>query len=565
MASLFGASWSCLLLAGLWSLLCGYVLRRAWTAEADEEGALRMASLRNESSRLRSDVEARNAQLQALKADLGIQRSRSSEVEGFLATKEAEMQALGSRLAEFEAKAAGFDFARLSALKTIDERDQAMAGMNARVRSLQGELDDAKARAEAARAASADAESAAATELARLRHAWDTERAKLLADHGAKLGLIEGARAESDQRNGAGITALLAKVAGLAVFETQARDLAASLDASKASLRAKDEGLATLKQQVQALEPLPSRIASVEADLAAAQRGMAERDSALNGLNAENARAAQTLALRDDELAKLKIRLATLEPLQAKVVQADTELSRLRGRIAELEPWKLKFSEAEAELARLRGRIAELHPLQEQLRNANANHEAALKLMDDKAARLDADVRARIGALQVERDDWQRRGESAQQQLAARDTETQALLRHLEALRNAPPRVVEKIIEIEKIVTVAAPMAAPTPTPVALAVPARSRDSGASWRDDLKVIEGIGPKIEMLLNNAGYLTFRSVADADPVALTAILETAGPRFKLARTDTWPEQAKLLASNDMEAFKTLTDLLKGGVRR
>ena len=35
MTSLFGPAWPWLLLAGVWSLGCGWHLRRAWTAAAD--------------------------------------------------------------------------------------------------------------------------------------------------------------------------------------------------------------------------------------------------------------------------------------------------------------------------------------------------------------------------------------------------------------------------------------------------------------------------------------------------------------------------------------------------
>jgi predicted flap endonuclease-1-like 5' DNA nuclease len=80
--------------------------------------------------------------------------------------------------------------------------------------------------------------------------------------------------------------------------------------------------------------------------------------------------------------------------------------------------------------------------------------------------------------------------------------------------------------------------------------------------DDLKLIEGIGPKISSLLNSAGILTFAQLA-ATPVAdLQAILDKAG--LRLGDPATWPEQAALAAKGDMTGLQVLQDSLKGGRR-
>ncbi len=81
--------------------------------------------------------------------------------------------------------------------------------------------------------------------------------------------------------------------------------------------------------------------------------------------------------------------------------------------------------------------------------------------------------------------------------------------------------------------------------------------------DKLEIIEGIGPKIAGLLKEDGILTFSDLANASEATLATILEKAGPRFKLARPDTWPQQAKLAAEGKMEELKVLQDSLIGGV--
>lgn len=97
---------------------------------------------------------------------------------------------------------------------------------------------------------------------------------------------------------------------------------------------------------------------------------------------------------------------------------------------------------------------------------------------------------------------------------------------------------------------------------VPVVVPAAPAQTGAP--DDLTRIEGIGPKIAGRLQAAGITTFATLA-ATPVAqLETLLAAAGPRFKLARPDTWPEQAALLAAGDEAGFAALAAALKGGVR-
>lgn len=83
-----------------------------------------------------------------------------------------------------------------------------------------------------------------------------------------------------------------------------------------------------------------------------------------------------------------------------------------------------------------------------------------------------------------------------------------------------------------------------------------------SEKDNLKVIEGVGPKIEKLLNEAGIYTFGQLEKADTTRLQEVLKTAGPRFKMHNPTTWTQQAALAASGDMEALKTLQNQLKGG---
>ena len=80
--------------------------------------------------------------------------------------------------------------------------------------------------------------------------------------------------------------------------------------------------------------------------------------------------------------------------------------------------------------------------------------------------------------------------------------------------------------------------------------------------DDLKKIEGIGPKIEQLLNKADIQTYPQLAAADVEQLKQILADAGARYQLADPTTWPAQAKLAAAADWDGLNELQDKLSGG---
>jgi predicted flap endonuclease-1-like 5' DNA nuclease len=81
--------------------------------------------------------------------------------------------------------------------------------------------------------------------------------------------------------------------------------------------------------------------------------------------------------------------------------------------------------------------------------------------------------------------------------------------------------------------------------------------------DDLKRIEGIGPKISGVLQSSGINTFALLAKADVSRLKNILEEAGVGA-LADPTTWPEQAGLAAAGKWDELNTLQDELKGGRR-
>jgi len=80
--------------------------------------------------------------------------------------------------------------------------------------------------------------------------------------------------------------------------------------------------------------------------------------------------------------------------------------------------------------------------------------------------------------------------------------------------------------------------------------------------DDLKIIEGIGPKIAELCNSIGIHTFQQLADAPLETLQKMLDDAGSRYAVHNPATWSAQAKMAAEGKMDELKAWQEELKGG---
>ncbi len=110
-------------------------------------------------------------------------------------------------------------------------------------------------------------------------------------------------------------------------------------------------------------------------------------------------------------------------------------------------------------------------------------------------------------------------------------------------------------------------MAEPKPTKPAKQKPPAQTEPQPSHaiiaeRDDLTVIEGIGPKIQMLLNQYGIYNYRQLAEADVLRLKEILAAAGSQLAMHDPGTWPSQANLAANDQWDTLKSVQGFLKGG---
>ncbi|MEP7196792.1 MAG: 30S ribosomal protein S1 [Saprospiraceae bacterium] len=125
----------------------------------------------------------------------------------------------------------------------------------------------------------------------------------------------------------------------------------------------------------------------------------------------------------------------------------------------------------------------------------------------------------------------------------------------IEVVAEAPVVPVAEVTEMKEATTDNEPVAkVQEEKPVA----AKKADKG----DDLKIIEGIGPKIAELLIANNITSFQLLANTTAEKIKEILDNAGPRYRIHDPTTWPQQAGLAADGKMDELKVLKDSLKGG---
>ncbi len=91
---------------------------------------------------------------------------------------------------------------------------------------------------------------------------------------------------------------------------------------------------------------------------------------------------------------------------------------------------------------------------------------------------------------------------------------------------------------------------------------AAPKKAAKAKKDNLTKIEGIGPKINEILNGGGIHSFEQLAAAKPADIKKLLEAAGPRFKMHDPGSWPRQSKLAADGKWKELEKLQDELDGG---
>ncbi|MGB5666859.1 MAG: 50S ribosomal protein L21 [Maribacter sp.] len=132
------------------------------------------------------------------------------------------------------------------------------------------------------------------------------------------------------------------------------------------------------------------------------------------------------------------------------------------------------------------------------------------------------------------------------------------------AAKKAAPKAPAPKVEAPKaaVKVVAPKVEAPKAAPKKAAPKKAAPKKATAKADDLKKVEGIGPKAAEALTNAGIGTFALLAKANPAKIKEILTEASSRMAHLEPATWPQQAKLAADGKWDELKELQDKLDGG---
>jgi predicted flap endonuclease-1-like 5' DNA nuclease len=80
--------------------------------------------------------------------------------------------------------------------------------------------------------------------------------------------------------------------------------------------------------------------------------------------------------------------------------------------------------------------------------------------------------------------------------------------------------------------------------------------------NDLKIVEGIGPKIEALFNEAGITTWYQLSETSTEKSQSILDAGGENYAIHNPSTWAKQALLAYQGKWQELKDLQEGLVGG---
>jgi len=95
------------------------------------------------------------------------------------------------------------------------------------------------------------------------------------------------------------------------------------------------------------------------------------------------------------------------------------------------------------------------------------------------------------------------------------------------------------------------------------AAPKKAAPKKTAKADDLKKVEGIGPKAAEALVNAGIDTFAKLSKTEPAKIKEILTDASSNMAHLEPGSWPKQAKMAADGNWDELKEWQDNHKGGI--
>lgn len=340
------------------------------------------------------------------------------------------------------------------------------------------------------------------------------DKVRDLEAHNAKLKVdINEALAVKQQFAGINIDALNRRIAELEQSESKLVDELSSQKSINASLTANTGDLDALKNALSTAKDEIARLTAQANALKAERDGIVRENDNINGLRND-------IRELSGKVGALTVENERLKQLGAVAKNSD----------AELEVVKNKLAVAEADIVAYKAKAGELAAANSELQIAVANAATSAEAASLANAAL-AEAKTALSEANIE-------AGSLRLRLEQMEAEHKATLATL-AEENATLQTQLESTGSKQATFAAAPIS-----------------------NDLKIIEGIGPKIEELFNAAGIHTFQQLYNTPVETLRQILHNAGPNFQIHDPGTWGEQARLADEGKLAELKALQDRLNAG---
>jgi predicted flap endonuclease-1-like 5' DNA nuclease len=534
----------CLLAALLAGSIVALMLRKRTTREVKREAsrwAQQVQTSNYHIATLQASVEDHIFKARTKEAEAAAEMSARQALEHELEHTRKRLTVAESSLAEAIQEGGRITSVFTAMKDTLDTREQELRAAQEKIAAL--EMHSLQQTGQDARSGETEATHAGAitelnAEIAALRGALDeseTFRHQNAVLHATlrerdtdlmKLRTQMEAMAKQRREDQATFEAHLADLESLGVSLRQAQTKVQALENLMQGTEENEAELERSRARLEELEPLPALLAERTAQLQAAEKQLRE-----------------SLEEKEKGLEALRQRILFLEGELTRVTQdKGNALEHLRSRLDELEPMALQLAELsakhqelsdrhqwlvnekDAELQRLRTRVGELEPLGGTLAERDARmremEHLVLRMTEEKEAEIRR-LRARIGELESV--------DAALQERDRRLLQLEADHRTVSAEHDAVVGRLQTILQKRRTLR-------PTSNK-----PKRERE-GRVEKDDLKLINGVGPILEKMLNRLGIFTFREIAlwtDQDINRVDAKLDRFHGRI---RREGWVRSAK-----------------------
>jgi predicted flap endonuclease-1-like 5' DNA nuclease len=253
-----------------------------------------------------------------------------------------------------------------------------------------------------------------------------------------------------------------------------------------------------------------------------------------------------TLAQKEDSIKDLNAKL-TIKETDLNKANADIDVLRLSNRTHEEEKGQLRVDLYDAKEMNM-----------DLISKLSAAMAAPVSVAAVAASTIDADANVAIEdhSTSVEFD------VETPSDLPVSDATPEALSTIIENDVDDIPPPITGDLEVTNDLSFMAKSEALTAPTETIEEPAIEEPMLVAKPDNLKIVEGIGPKIEELCNGIDIWTWKQLSETSVDRLQEMLDAAGKRYQIHNPSTWPAQALMAHDGKWDELKVYQDHLKGG---